>query len=429
MVRADAKITYPAYTKLPEKIVEDTRQISVVEGSEVTLTFTLNKPVTSARLAPKTGIAPGLTIDGQYPNVLTTSLTATQSQQYELHLADAQGRSNKLPPRFAIDVQKNLPPQIAPVFPGNDVVVSPLEEVALEAKVADDYGLVGYGLTYSLAGTESQEVTLGPAETGSIAKASGLDGGRVEGVGTPNAMNRVWEPFPPSNRGQDARDTQGNALAGTLQTKPGGAAQMQYLLALEGLKAEPDQLLTYYFWADDIGPDGKPRRIASDIYFAEVRPFEEIFRESQSFQDQQNQEQQQNQGDQQNQRGDQLARLQKQIISATWNIQQQAQRSGGMKERKTDMDVVRQSQSGALEQARQALTQAEDPAAAKSLQAAAGHMEKAVNHLTKAADANSTTELTPALASEQSAYQELLKLRQREHQVARGRNMGPEQQH
>ncbi len=33
------------------------------------------------------------------------------------------------------------------------------------------------------------------------------DESRVEGAGTPNAMNRVWEPFPPSNRGQDARDT------------------------------------------------------------------------------------------------------------------------------------------------------------------------------------------------------------------------------
>ncbi len=164
LVRADAKIAYPAYTKLPEKTVEDTRQISVVEGSEVTLTFTLNKPVTSARLAPKTGIAPGLTIDSQYPNVLTTSLTAEQSQQYELHLTDAQGRSNKLPPRFVIDVQKNLPPQITPLFPGNDIVVSPLEEVALEAKVADDYGLVGYGLTYNLAGTESQEIKLSAAE-------------------------------------------------------------------------------------------------------------------------------------------------------------------------------------------------------------------------------------------------------------------------
>jgi hypothetical protein len=371
LVRADAKITYPAYTKLAEKSVEDTRQISVVEGSQVTLTFTLNKPVASARLAPKSGIAPALAIDNQYPNVLTTSFTATQSQQYELHLADAQGRSNKLPPRFALDVQKNLPPQIVPAFPGNDVVVSPLEELALEAKVSDDYGLVGYGLTYSLVGTESQDVRLSESEA------------------------------------------------------PSQQPQIRYLLALENLKAEPDQLMTYYFWAEDMGPDGQPRRTASDIYFAEVRPFEEIFRESQSFQDQQNQdqEQQQNQGEgQQNQSGEQLARLQKQIITATWNIKQQADRSGGMEGHKEDLDVVHQSQAGALEQARQALTQAEDPTAAKSLQAAAGHMQTAVDHLTKAADANSTTELTPALGAEQSAYQELLKLRQREHQVARGRS-------
>jgi hypothetical protein len=201
------------------------------------------------------------------------------------------------------------------------------------------------------------------------------------------------------------------------------APQIRYLLALEGLKAEPDQLLTYFFWAEDIGPDGKPRRTASDMYFAEVRPFEEIFRESQSFQDQQNQQQQQNQqGEQQNQSGDQLARLQKQIISATWNIKQQAEQSGGLEARKEDLDVVRQSQSGVLDQARQALTQAEDPTAAKSLQAAAEHMETSLSHLTKAGESAATGELTGALGAEQAAYQELLKLRQREHQVARGRN-------
>ena len=84
LVRADAKIVYPAYTKLPEKTIKDTRQVSVVEGSEVTLMFTLNKPVATARLVPKTGIALGLAVDGQDPNVLTASLTASQSQQYEL---------------------------------------------------------------------------------------------------------------------------------------------------------------------------------------------------------------------------------------------------------------------------------------------------------------------------------------------------------
>ncbi|OHB65611.1 MAG: hypothetical protein A2Y77_11020 [Planctomycetes bacterium RBG_13_62_9] len=370
LVRADARITYPAYTKLPQKVVEDTRQISVVEGSEVVLTFTLNKAVTTARLAPKSGIAVGLSVDSEHPNVLTTSMTATQSQQYELQMADAQGRSNKMPPRFVIDVHKNLPPELKPVFPNNDVAVSPLEELTLEAEVSDDFGLTGYGVTYTLAGAESRDMALGSGETA------------------------------------------------------GEKPQIRYLLAIEDLKAQPDQLLTYYFWADDVGPDGKPRRVASDIYFAEVRPFEEVFRESQSFQDRQNQQQQENQGgDQQNQSGDQLARVQKQIITATWNVKQQANRSpGGIDSQKGDMEVIRESQAGVLEQARTALTQAEDPASAQALQSAARHMETSLDHLTKASESASTAELTPALGAEQSAYQELLKLRQREHQVAQGRN-------
>jgi hypothetical protein len=173
------------------------------------------------------------------------------------------------------------------VFPSNDVVVSPLEEIALEAAVSDDYGVTSYGLSYALAGTEGRDLV----------------------------------------------------LSETSNEKP----QIQYLLAMEELKAEPDQLLTWYFWADDIGPDGKPRRTASDIYFAEVRPFEEIFRESQSFQDQQNQDQQNQNGNQQDRPGERLAQLQKQIISATWNIKQQAERPAGSTA--NEDDVVQQSQA------------------------------------------------------------------------------------
>jgi SAM-dependent methyltransferase len=38
------------------------------------------------------------------------------------------------------------------------------------------------------------------------------DGRRVEGVGLPNAKQRVGDPVPPSIRGQDARDTQAGAF-------------------------------------------------------------------------------------------------------------------------------------------------------------------------------------------------------------------------
>ncbi|MBW8039932.1 MAG: hypothetical protein FVQ85_08040 [Planctomycetes bacterium] len=366
MERADANIVYPSYTNLPQKLIKDTRQISVTEGSRVTLTFTLNKAVARAQLIAK-GQAPlELTGDNEYVNIYKTSITATQNQRYELHLTDAQGRANKMPPRFVIDVHKNLPPSLKPLFPNRDIQASALEELSLEAEVSDDFGVTGYGLSYTLAGVTSGDLELGQS------------------------------------------------------TEPKNKQQIKHVLALEDLNAQPDQLLTYYFWANDVGPDGKMRKTLSDMYFAEVRHFDEIFRESQSSQGQQNQRQQQGQ-QQQGQQADQLAQLQKQIISATWNIKRQADQAGKVKE-PNDLEVVRQSQADALQQAQSALAEAQDPTSAQALQAAAEHMETSLEHLSEATQTVSPTELNPALAAEQSAYQELLKLKRREHQIGRSRN-------
>ena len=366
--KADAKIVYPSYTKLPEKVIKDTRQISVVEGSEVTLTFTLNKPVTTAKLTSKNKPDINLLAIDNQPSTYTTLIKPMENQRYELYLTDAQGLTNKIPPRFVIDVHKNLPPELTPLFPNRDIVASPLEELTLEARVSDDYGVTGYGLSYTLAGTQSRDIALGQ----SVLSNENL--------------------------------------------------HIQHLLALEEINARPDQLLTYYFWADDVGADGRSRRTSSDIYFAEVRHFEEIFRESQSSQQQNNQSQRQS--GQQQQQGEQLARLQKQIISATWNVKKQTEQSGGIDDHKEDLDVVRQSQADALQQAQSAMTQAKDSSAMKTLQEAAGHMETSLEHLTKAGQSSSTEELTPALTSEQLAYQELLKLKELDNQVAKGSSKG-----
>ncbi len=368
--KADAKIVYPSYTKLPEKVIKDTRQISVVEGSEVTLTFTLNKPVTTAQLISKKQSSLNLIAIDKLPNTYTTSITPMENQRYELYLTDTQGLTNKMPPRFIIDVHKNLPPELKPLFPNRDVVASPLEELSLEAQVSDDYGVTGYGLSYTLAGTQSRDITLGQ----SVLSNENL--------------------------------------------------RIQHLLAFEEINARPDQLLTYFFWADDVGADGRNRRTSSDIYFAEVRHFEEIFRESQSSQQQSNQSQSQSGQQQQQQQGEQLAKLQKQIISATWNVKKQAEQSGGVYDHKEDLDVVNQSQADVLQQAQSAMSKAEDSSAMKALQEAAGYMETSLEHLTKAGQSSSTGELTPALASEQLAYQELLKLKDLDKQVAKGSGKG-----
>jgi hypothetical protein len=94
--------------------------------------------------------------------------------------------------------------------------------------------------------------------------------------------------------------------------------QFEYLIPLEKLGVDVDQVVSYFVWADDYGPDGQVRRTFSDIFFAEVRPFEEIYRRDQS-----GMAGNANQGGQGNEAG-QLAQLQKEIVIATWKLQQQA---------------------------------------------------------------------------------------------------------
>jgi len=94
---------------------------------------------------------------------------------------------------------------------------------------------------------------------------------------------------------------------------PNEKRQFSYLLGLEDLAVRTDQLLTCYVWADDIGPDGKLRRTSSDMFFAEVRPFDEIFREGESMEG--------GGGQQGGGQAQKLAELQKQIINATWKLQ------------------------------------------------------------------------------------------------------------
>ncbi len=363
--RADAVVTFPDYTGLPEKRIDDTRRVSAVEGSTLAYNFHLNKPVQSATLVARDASRITLEADAGRPNVVTTRLHLDKSQRYELLLVDEAGRTNKLPPLFVFEALTNRKPDLKFAFPRGDQRVSALEEIAFTAEVSDDFGLKGYGLAYNLAGQETKFLELGH--------------------GAAAHEKRTFEQVVP----------------------------------LEDLGAQPDQLLSYYLWADDIGPDGKLRRTASDMFFAEVRPFEEIFREGQAgeggAQQQQQQQQQQN-------AAERLAELQKQIINATWNLQRRETGKTPSANYQKDAEVVKESQENALEQVRARRESTDDPRSAALIETVEQEMEKALEHLATAAGKNSLQALPPALASEQSAYQALLRLAAREYQVSRGQN-------
>ncbi len=370
--RADAKVTYPTYTGLTEKTIEDTRRVSAVEGSALQYTFHLNKPIRHATLVPKSGPTLPMQADTNRPNVYLSDFRLEQSGRYELILVDDAGRTNKLPPLFVLEALSNRPPDLKFAFPKGDQRVSALEEITFQAEATDDFGLKGYGLAYNLAGQETKLLTLG------------TNAGPLE--------KRVFN----------------------------------HLVALETLGAQPDQLLSYYLWAEDIGPDGNPRRVTSDMFFAEIRPFEEIFRESQGQEANQSQQQQQ-QGQQGQNTAERLAEMQKQIISATWNLQRRETGSNPTPNFKTDATTIKESQASALEQVRRNLTERDDPRSTALLEGVANEMARALDYLTTAVEANAPRSLPDALAAEQSAYQALLRLASRETQVAQGQPGQPGQ--
>jgi hypothetical protein len=351
---ADARITPPGYTRLPVREMKDVRTVSLPEGANVTFTFTLNKPVMGAWLTPKNGEPVRLEQDAKVTNLYRASLSPPKSIRYQLDLMDDDGRRNKLPPRFAINILPNKIARLKVLFPRGDKRVSPLQEIEFEAEVSDDFGLGSYGLTYTLPGVSTRELVLSNPGASLIYKA-----------------------------------------------------KAQYLLALEELNVKPDQLLTWYFWAEDTGPNGQSRRHEGDMYFAEVRPFEEIYREGMS------QSSEEIPGTEKKQLAEKLANQQKLIINATWKLKRQAD-NAIPKTFLQDVELIRQSQAQLRQETEEAMEQFDDPEVAEDLGKAAGFMKTAMDQLENAADNNTAKPLDPALTAEQRAFAQLLKLRARE---------------
>jgi hypothetical protein len=275
LVRADAYLHYPEFTGLTNKVIRDTRRVSAIEGTRLTYLMQLNKPVASAKLIGKDQTLP-LTLQSNAV-VSLNEWVLTNSARYSLQLVDAEGRTNKMADDFSLVALADRPPEVKIVFPHGDQRVSALQEMQLDGEATDEFGLLEYGVGYSLAGQEPQFVELSR------------------------------EPAGPNQK-----------------------RQFSYLLPLETLGVHVDQVVSYFAWADDHGPDGGVRRTFSDMYFAEVRPFEEIFRQDQSGG--QDGSQGGAQGGAQGGNGStRLAELQKQIVLATWKLQRDRESAVGTK--------------------------------------------------------------------------------------------------
>jgi len=134
VLRIDAEVSPPGYTGLPTQRIEDTRHVSCVEGSAITLICRVNKPVSRAWLADDTGNELDLSAIPSDTTDYRRTMTLNRTERYSVHLVDSEGRTNKLAPEITLTALPDRPPELVLKFPGRDVRASALEEVALEAQ-------------------------------------------------------------------------------------------------------------------------------------------------------------------------------------------------------------------------------------------------------------------------------------------------------
>jgi hypothetical protein len=256
--RMELTYEFPAYTGLEPRKIEDGGDIAVLRGTRI-----------HVRAFPTMAAAGGqivvddkpVSMQVQADGTLTGDFVAASDGFYRVDLdASTGGPHVNASPKYSIDVLADQPPAVSFVKPGRDTTASPIEEVFVEAKAEDDYGIKSLELVYSVNGGPEKSVTL----------------------------------MDPSRRMPD-----------------GSAGHTMYL---EELHVNPGDAIAYYARAYDNNTVGSPQRGLSDMYFVRVRPLERDFRKADS------QAGGQQGGQQQNQVGA-LSQQEKQIIAATFNIQ------------------------------------------------------------------------------------------------------------
>ncbi len=357
LTQADATITPPAYAQQPTREVKDSLIVTLLEGSTLSYRLKLNKPVASAEFfADDKHIIPLKPVSSAEPTLLTASWVPDETRRYRLHLVDDKERANKEPPWFKINVVKNQVPRLEIVFPKRDVKVSPLQELQLEAKASDDMGVHDAGVTFVINDHE-QELKL---------------------------------------------SEDGQAPAKTLSLKAS--------LALEEKGLQPLDIISYYFWAEDRDASGQKRRSMSDMFLAEVRPFDEVFKEVEPPPAKP--------GEPKPKSGvAELIKVQKQIVNANWRLIRDEKGGRKMPSMKADIETVLTSQFSNDEKLTTELEKAESPDVKKALEAAQKEMQAAVGALGAAAEKADSTALTAANSIEQKALRQLAKAQSLEHRV------------
>jgi hypothetical protein len=150
---------YPAWTQLPDRTEEHGGDLRAVQGTHAELTILTDQPLRSGALVLDDGHQ--LPLVAGAGNSYNVTVPLDKDGAYHLTMVDAQ-HPMRLTEDYFIEASEASAPQVAIVRPGGDYRASPIEEVAINAQAADDFGLREFSLHYSVNGGPEQQINLLP---------------------------------------------------------------------------------------------------------------------------------------------------------------------------------------------------------------------------------------------------------------------------
>jgi hypothetical protein len=347
----DVRYEYPSGVGLPPHEEKDGGDVFAPAGTKVQLTINTDKQVADGQLTLADGQTVALTGHNQ---VFTADLVVAKDGSYRVALNDVDGLRNDGDTEYFIRMLNDRPPDVRILRPAGDKQVSPLEEVVIEARADDDYGVRSLELVIKANNGREKVVAIGSG-TGSV-------------------------------------------VAG------------DHTVFLEDLNVRPGDVVTYHARATDVGRGRRSTESRSDIFFLEVKPYEEEFFASESGAG--------GMSGGEETGLEELIAQQKDIIAATWKLDARARRGGANARSPQDIRAIGEAQRALRDKTDEIAGQmtAQQAQQRRRLGGRAGltrpgdePLPKAVEAMTRAATELDKLTIGAALPHEEQALAELLK--------------------
>ena len=154
VVRIDLRYEFPEYTRLPPRDEEDGGDIYAPNGTRVTLSIRASTGATAGALA--LGDGRRVPLQPASGGTFQTTLPIIADGSYRVALTDRDGLAPDADTEYLIHVLNDRPPDVRILRPAGDRQVTPLEEITIEARADDDYGVGAFDLVYSVRGSREK---------------------------------------------------------------------------------------------------------------------------------------------------------------------------------------------------------------------------------------------------------------------------------